>query len=138
MAKMRGAVYAKEDAIAADLQWLETQGIIHTTLPNTNQKKPEFISDKTISLSGLHSCSDKQVFERLIGTIRFILRYPFLAKMSGGSLETLTQSLAQAGVIYNPESEQATIRKDIEKVLKPYKILSNFPMRNGYFAGTGI
>jgi hypothetical protein len=50
----------------------------------------------------------------------------------------LTQSLAQAGVIYNPKSEQATIRKDIEKVLKPYKILYNFPMRNGYFAGTGI
>ncbi len=138
MAKMRGAVYAKEDAIAADLQWLETQGIIHTTFPVTSQNTPEFNSYKTTSLSTVHSYSDKQVFERLIGTIRFILRYPFLANIGGGSLKTLTQSLAQAGVIYNPKSEQATIRKDIEKVLKPYKILSNFPMRNGYFAGTGI
>ncbi|MFB2771567.1 AAA family ATPase [Pelatocladus sp. BLCC-F211] len=138
MAKLRGTVYAKEDAIAADLEWLETQGIIHATFPTTSQNTPEFAHDKTTSLSGLHSYSDQEVFQRLIGTIRFILHYPFLANTGGGSLETLTQSLAQAGIIYNHNSEKATIRKDIEKVLKPYKILSDFPMRNGYFAGTGI
>ncbi|PLZ99334.1 hypothetical protein CI594_11170 [Fischerella thermalis CCMEE 5196] len=138
MTKLRGAVYAKEDAIAADLKWLETQGIINATFPVTNENAQEFDSDELISLSAVHSYSDKQVFERLIGTIRFILHYPFLANVGGGSLETLTKSLAQAGVIYNPNSEKATIRKDIEKILKPYKILPEFPMRSGYFAGTSI
>ncbi|UKP01084.1 WYL domain-containing protein [Nostoc sp. UHCC 0870] len=138
MTKLRGAVYAKEDAIAADLKWLETQGIINATFPITNENAQEFDSDELISLSAVHSYSDKQVFERLIGTIRFILHYPFLANVGGGSLETMTKYLAQAGVIYNPNSEKATIRKDIEKVLKPYKILPEFPMRSGYFAGTSI
>ncbi|MBW4617751.1 MAG: WYL domain-containing protein [Desmonostoc vinosum HA7617-LM4] len=145
MAKLRGAVYANKDAIAADLEWLETQGIINATFPVNNENAQEFDSDEltlrvrsgSTSLSAVHSYSDKQVFERLIGTIRFILHYPFLPNV-GGSLKTLTKSLAQAGVIYNPNSEKATIRKDIEKVLKPYKILPEFPMRSGYFAGTSI
>ncbi|MHC5771275.1 MAG: AAA family ATPase [Nostoc sp.] len=138
MAKLCGAVYAKEDAIAVDLKWLETQGIINATLPVSNENAQEFDSDELISLSAVHPYSDKQVFERLIGTIRFILHYPFLVNVGGGSLETLTKSLAQAKVIYNHNSEKATIRKDIEKVLKPYKILPEFPMRSGYFAGTSI
>ncbi|MBD2692120.1 AAA family ATPase [Anabaena catenula] len=138
MAKLRGVVYANKDAIADDLQWLETQGIIHTTFPVISQNTQDFKSDELISLSGFHSYSDKQVFERLIGTIRFIIHYPFLADMGVGSLNTLIRSLAQAGVINNHRQQKATIRKDIEKVLKPYKILPEFPMRHGYFAGTGI
>lgn len=138
MAKLVGGVYAQSHAIAADLQWLATQGIINSTFPLVSQNRPECNSYEWQSFHTLHSYSDKQVFERLIGTIRFILHYPFLPNTGGGSLETLTQSLAQAGVIYHPQSEKATIRKDIEKVLKPYRILAGFPMRNGYFAGTGI
>jgi len=181
MAKLRGAVYANKDAIAADLEWLETQGIINATFPVISQNTQDFKSDELISsqanqlrynslvsnclfpitnyqlpitslnrydkystghelisLSGFHSYSDKQVFERLIGTIRFIIHYPFLADMGVGSLNTLIRSLAQAGVINNHRQQKATIRKDIEKVLKPYKILPEFPMRHGYFAGTGI
>ncbi|MBD2501981.1 WYL domain-containing protein [Anabaena azotica] len=138
MAKLRGTIYAEEAAIAADLAWLETEGIINSNFPATNQNPEEFASCELTSLIGIHSYSDKQTFQRLIGTIRLILHHPFLTDNGGGSLKTLTQSLAQTGVIYNPESEKDTVRKDIEKVLKPYKILPEFPMRNGYFAGTGI
>ncbi|MDH6101886.1 WYL domain-containing protein [Chrysosporum ovalisporum ANA283AFssAo] len=138
MAKLRGAVYANKDAIAADLEWLETQGIINATFSVASHKNQEFKSDELISLSAVHSYSDKQVFERLIGTIRFILHYPFLTDMGVGSLNTLIHSLRQAGIVDDHRREKATIRKDIEKVLKPYKILPNFSMRNGYFAGTGI
>ncbi|MBD2568861.1 WYL domain-containing protein [Anabaena lutea] len=138
MAKLRGGVYANKDAIAADLEWLETQGIINATFPVISQNTQEFKSDELISLSGFHSYSDKQVFERLIGTIRFIIHYPFLADMGVGSLNTLIRSLAQAGIIDDYRTRKATIRKDIERVLKPYKILSEFSMRHGYFAGTGI
>lgn len=136
MAKLRGVVYASEDAICADLEWLAREGIFNHQLVVKQQSK-EF--DECFSTDfAHHSYSDKQVFERLIGTIRFILRYPFLPKIDGSSLQTLILALAQAGVIYNSDSERDTIRKDIEKVLKPYKILPDFPMRNGYFAGTGI
>ncbi|MBL1198835.1 MAG: WYL domain-containing protein [Nostoc sp. GBBB01] len=138
MAKLRGMVYAREDAIAADLEWLQTQGIINSNFPVNHQNTPEIDTCELTSLNGIHSYSDKKVFQRLINTIRFILHYPFLANTGGGSLKTLTQCLAQAGIIYNPDTEEATIRKDIEKVFKPYKILPEFPMRNGYFAGTGI
>lgn len=138
MAKLRGAVYANKDAIVADFEWLESQGIINANFSAANHKPQEFDNDELISLNAVHSYSDKQVFERLIGTIRFILHYPFLADMGVGSLSTLIRSLSQAGIIDDHRREKATIRKDIEKVLKPYKILPNFSMRNGYFAGTGI
>ncbi len=41
-------------------------------------------------------------------------------------------------MLFTTLQEKDRIRKDIEKVLKPYKILPEFPMRHGYFAGTGI
>jgi predicted kinase len=138
MTKLRGGVYANKDAIAADLGWLEGQGIINCNFSVINQNTQEFKSNELTFSNGFHSYSDKQVFDRLIGTIRLIIHSPFLTNVGGGSLETLTQSLTQVGVIYNPKSEKAAIRKDIEKILKPYQILSDFPMRNGYFAGTGI
>jgi hypothetical protein len=31
-----------------------------------------------------------------------------------------------------------SIQEDIRKILKPYELLSNFPMKRGYFFGTGI
>ncbi|MBD2694816.1 ATP-binding protein [Anabaena catenula] len=138
MSKMRGEIYAKEDAIAADLEWLEAEGIINSNSKVCSEDFPKFEPDELISLNATHSYSDKEVFGRLIGTIRFILHYPFLADMGVGSLNTLIRSLAQAGVIDNYRTEKDRIRKDIEKVLKPYKILPEFPMRHGYFAGTGI
>lgn len=138
MSKMRGEIYAREDAIAADLQWLEAEGVINSNLTVSSPDFPKFEPDKLISLSATHSYSDKKVFGRLIGTIRFILHYPFLADIGVGSFNTLLRSLAQAEVIDNYRQEKDRIRKDIEKVLKPYKILPEFPMRQGYFAGTSI
>ncbi|MEO1432621.1 MAG: AAA family ATPase, partial [Cyanobacteria bacterium J06633_8] len=86
----------------------------------------------------LHSYSEQTVFNRLIGTIRLIINNPYLDNNHGGSIPTLAKALEEAGTIDNAKSEIATIRKDIEKILKPYQILPSFPMRKGYFAGTGI
>lgn len=138
MAKLRGGVYADKNAIAIDLQWLATEGIVSANLPTNSQNISEFKGDELISFSAVHSYSDKPVFNRLIGIIRLIVHNPFLPNTGSGSLETLTKSLEQSGVICDYKTEKATIRKDIEKVLKPYQILSDFPMRSGYFAGTGI
>ncbi|MEA5620465.1 WYL domain-containing protein [Cronbergia sp. UHCC 0137] len=138
MSKLRGKIYAEEDAIVADLKWLEAEEIINRNSKVCSEDIIKFEPDKLISLNAKHSYSDKEVFGRLIGTIRFILHYPFLVDMGVGSLNTLIRSLAQTGVIENYRTEKDRIRKDIEKVLKPYKILPEFPMRHGYFAGTGI
>lgn len=135
MAKLRGTVYADENAISADLEWLTSIGFFN------HQLKVEIncgLSQQQLTTNAIHSYSDEDVFKRLIGTIRFIIRYPFLNKIDGSSLQTLIQALAREGIICNSESERDKIRKDIEKVLKPYKILAEFPMRNGYFAGTAI
>ncbi|MEA5582467.1 WYL domain-containing protein [Nodularia harveyana UHCC-0300] len=138
MAKMRGDIYARKDAVAADLVWLEAEGIINSNLKVCSEDFPKFEPDELMFLSATHSYSDKKVFGRLMGTIRFIFHYPFLADIGIGSLNTLLRSLEKEGVINNYRQEKDKIRKDIEKVLKPYKILPEFPMRHGYFAGTGI
>jgi predicted kinase len=133
MAKLRGSIYASEEAISRDLQWLENNNIIagSSQLPLTNYQLP--ITNYQFPT---HPYSDIEPFQRLIGTIRFILNHPFLPDIAGGNLPTLAQALQQAGVIQGNAIDK--LRKDIEKVLKPYKILPDFPMRNGYFAGTGI
>ncbi|OLT64020.1 MULTISPECIES: WYL domain-containing protein [Moorena] len=83
-----------------------------------------------------HAYSDLEPFQRLLKTIRFILHHPFLPKSGNSSLKTLTNALQENGVIIGNGID--TLRKDIEKILKPYKILRNFPLKQGYFAGTGI
>ncbi|GAA6622224.1 AAA family ATPase [Scytonema sp. NUACC26] len=131
MAKKRGQIYACEDAIAADLQWLGKNGVI----TYNEQLTVESPADDS-PITSTHPYSDLEPFKRLMGIIQFILHNPFLPDTSGGSLSTLANALVQAGVIYG--DGLATLRKDIEKILKPYKILPDFPMRNGYFSGTGI
>lgn len=140
MAKLRGVVYAKEDAIAADLEWLANEGIINHQLELGNSSCLMVAKEQNISSSfnSRHSYSDKESFQRLIGTIGYILRYPLLVNTGGGCLKTLIEALAQAGIINSSDEGRNIIRKDIEKALKPYKILPDFSMRSGYFAGTGI
>lgn len=136
MAKLRGNIYANSQAIAKDLQWLEENGVIAGNARQPEQARSTVSPTPGFSPSSTHSYSDTEPFQRLIGTIRFILHHPFLANVGKGSLPTLAIALQQAGVIYGNSLDN--LRKDIEKTLKPYKILPKFPMRNGYFAGTGI
>ncbi|KAF3887648.1 MULTISPECIES: WYL domain-containing protein [Nostocales] len=131
LAKKRSQIYACEDAIAADLQWLGEHGVITYNEPLTVESSPD-----GLPITSTHPYSDTEPFKRLIGIIQFILHNPFLRDTSGGSLSTLAKALVQAGIIYG--DGLATLRKDIEKILKPYKILPDFPLRNGYFSGTGI
>ncbi|MEH1979425.1 MAG: hypothetical protein V7L27_09200 [Nostoc sp.] len=51
-------------------------------------------------------------------------------------MPTFVSALKQNEIIDGDSLD--TVRKDIEKVLKPYKILPEFPLRDGYFAGTAI
>lgn len=136
MGKLCGGIYAERDAIASDLHWLEQNALIGI---NTIPPSP------TLSLSPsplpplsfpTHAYSDLDTFTRLVQIIRFILHHPFLQDLGKGSLKTLVSALKENGIIQGDGLD--TVRKDIEKVLKPYKILPDFPLRDGYFAGTAI
>jgi predicted kinase len=157
IAKERGNIYACENAINDDLKYLAEVGILPKLTPSFIRRGDGGEVDLPLTRRrdggevnlpvtrrrekrevNLHSYSEATVFNRLIGTIRLIVNNPYLNNIHGGSLPTLAKALEEAGTIYNAKSELATIRKDIEKVLKPYQILPSFPMRQGYFAGTGI
>lgn len=137
MAKLYGNIYAQPQAIATDLQWLKTNLLINVniipsfrSLPLT---LPPPVQDTT---AATHPYSDWQSFHRLMQIIRFILHHPFLQEVNNPSFATLVSALTKYGIIESDGGD--TLRKDIEKVLKPYKILPDFPMRDGYFAGTAI
>ncbi len=136
MAKLHGTIYANQSEISADLQWLQENGVIAGNKEPQNNSFPP-LSPLSPPLP-THPYSDTEPFQRLrlIGTISFILHHPFLPNAGEGNLPTLAIALQQAGIVCGNSLD--VLRKDIEKVLKPYKILADFPMRNGYFAGTGI
>ncbi|MBD2302804.1 WYL domain-containing protein [Nostoc sp. FACHB-190] len=137
MGKVCGHIYADTGAIASDLNWLEQNSLIGTDSFSTSSLIFTPLG-KSIAQSSVvtHSYSDWATFERLIQIIRFILHHPFLQDIGKGSLQTLVSALKQHEIIDGDNLD--TVRKDIEKVLKPYKILPDFPLRDGYFAGTAI
>jgi predicted DNA-binding transcriptional regulator YafY len=139
MARLYGKIYADEQAIAKDLLWLQQSSLIGmNTIPVPTDNPivtSTCFSDSADSLV-THPYSHFPAFQRLIQTLRLILHHPFLPDSGQGSLKTLVSKLQQYGIIDHNALD--SIRKDIEKVLKPYKILPDFAMRDGYFAGTSI
>lgn len=132
LAQECGSIYANPVALAADLLWLETNGI--------TSNAPE--QDKLILLTvdnpppATHPYSDLETFERLLKTIRFILRHPLLRDPQLGAQKTLIETMRQYQLISYDCLD--SLQKDIEIVLKPYKILQDTPYKQGYFAGTAI
>jgi predicted kinase len=140
MGKLYARIYADKSAIASDLHWLEKNGLIGVGGLHSCSVPPESREEanQTPTSSSLvtHAYSDLDTFTRLVQTIRFILHHPFLQDSGKGSLKTLVSALRENGIIVGDGLDN--VRKDIERVLKPYKILPEFPLRDGYFAGTAI
>lgn len=135
--KLCGTIYADAGAIASDLDWLKQNSLIGVnTIALSSPITPPVDHAITPSSFVTHGYSDFYTFQRLVQIIRFILHHPLLQDTSQGSLPTLVSALGQYGIIDGDGLD--TVRKDIEKVLKPYKILPEFPLRDGYFAGTAI
>lgn len=133
MASIADPIYAEPSAIAQDLKWLEENGVIGKADVRSDLKitPPKDLSSPT------HSYSDLEPFERLIKTIRLIIHEPLIWKPEAkGTLNSLVQRMQEEQII-NTDCRDS-VRKDIEKVFKPYKILPEFPMKRGYFAGTAI
>lgn len=83
-----------------------------------------------------HAYSDLEPFKRLLKIIRFIIHHPFLPNSENRSQQALIAGLTDNKILSGNFLD--TLQKDIEKTLKPYQILPEFPLRHGYFAGTGI
>ncbi|WP_244329317.1 hypothetical protein [Tolypothrix sp. PCC 7910] len=120
MSKLCGNIYADVWAIASDLGWLQQNSLIgiNTITPSSPITLP---SHQLTSSLITHTYSDFETFQRLIQTIRLILHHPFLQDSGKGTLKTLVSALSENGIIDGDGLD--TVRKDIEKVLKPYKIL---------------
>lgn len=132
MGKIHHPIYADSAAIANDLRWLEHNNLIGI---NRNLDQIELTSLEDPSLI-THPYSEKDAFCRLIKTIRFILHNPLLHNPDTNARQTFINEIESQNVVDFNSSDN--IRKDIEKVLKPYGILPNIPLRKGYFAGTSI
>jgi predicted kinase len=127
----KGAIYAEPKAVAADLQWLEQNGLIGSANLKVDLTVPPLDDENALA----HAYSDIEPFKRLLLTIRWILHHPFLPTSGNSSLVTLADTLKAQGIINRGRDK---VRQDIEKVLIPYQILPDFPQHQGYFAGTGI
>jgi predicted kinase len=132
LAQHSNPIYADYQAIQKDLAWLELNGIIGDNRSNSDiQLDP--IDDPDLVT---HPYSDIEPFKRLIKTIRCIIHHPLLYNPEQGSLQTLVSEMeAQQVIDFNCAN---SVRKDIEKVLKPFGILPDLTMKRGYFVGTGI
>ncbi|WP_204138290.1 AAA family ATPase [Halomicronema sp. CCY15110] len=133
MAQQRGALYADARLLAQDLAWLDTNGILSVTPTDTPLAYPPTPHDPV----NPHPYSDWDAFQRLLLTIRFISHHPFHWNAEQkSSLDSLITEMQRRELLIG--EHQAAIRKDFERVLKPFRILPPFRLRRGYFIGTGI
>lgn len=137
MAKCWGEIYSDQEALAKDLEWLQENYLIGVDGIVATRDLPEIqvtpVDDPSIIA---HAYSNTDPFKRLLTTIRHILHVPFQQDTGGGYLYTLADAVAQS--LGYKTHYRDRLRKDIENVLKPYRIMPPFRLRHGYFAGTGI
>jgi predicted kinase len=139
MASEKGSVYADPDLLSEDLIWLKQSGLLcHPCGKGSGeQDQPLPYPENQNPLAfATHAYSDWESFSRLFYTISLIVTQPFHFDPELGSLESLSQELQQQDWVKGQNRD--AIRKDIEKVLKPYQILPSFPMKRGYFTHSGI
>ena len=132
IAAQRGELYADSFKLAADLDWLAQNGFLQPQATAT----PLSLKQRDRPSTAPHTYSDREPFERLLTTLRFITHHPLLWQASQGSLHSLLSAMQAEGILHQQAKD--TLRKDIEKVFKPYQLLSSIPMKRGYFIGTGI
>ncbi|MBD2578299.1 AAA family ATPase [Oscillatoria sp. FACHB-1406] len=136
MSRQWGSVYSNVAALAQDLEWLTLNGLIGYEAEATELHFLETMPQPEWGTFSVHAYSDIEPFTRLIKTLRFVLRHPFEGGGSEGVQKALIASMQSRGLVQYDCVD--SVRKDIEKVLKPYGILEAVPYKQGYFAGTAI
>jgi hypothetical protein len=154
--KMHHPLYADAAKLASDLTWLECQGMMSNNL-SQDVVQVEAIQDReafrqqyeaTYQLPfNAHTYSDCDRFTRLITIIRAMLHYPFFNNAESD------KNLTDAFCAYLEHNQHlfmtgGEFRKDIERVLNPYRLLEMTPdqqgrlqpmqKRRGYFVGAAV
>lgn len=140
-----GEIYCDSEAIAADLDWLESEGFLGSDVSFHELTQPSFIDSGEPLF--FHHYSDWDTFKRLFKTIRYIIQNPLtqeehhlqdkLLNPQRRRIDILANQLIGARILVS-STEQGMLRKDIEWVLHPYRIFPEATMRRGYYLGTGI
>ncbi|MGK7891643.1 MAG: AAA family ATPase [Leptolyngbyaceae cyanobacterium] len=131
-----GAIYGDEGAIAQNLIWLEANGLVNTGHYQEGAIAVDPPAEAIPPDEPLHPYADRAMFERLMQLIRFVAHHPFARLAESGT--PLHDTLAMIMQHYQLAYQADTLRRDISDVLKPYGIVPDAPMRQGYYLGTSI
>jgi predicted kinase len=129
-----GSLYADPTAIGQNLSWLQENGIINSVY------RPEpitIVSTVTVLPEYAHAYSDIDAFLRIMSTMRVLAHYPIIT--TGYQGMSIRERLVTA--LKNQQIEgfsTGAIRRDIQLIFKPYGLMSEQDLRQGYFVGTGI
>ena len=127
-------LYADPLAIAQNLHWLQCNGFLSPEPSPPTWDLPE----QPPPLTPAHAYSSRDRFLRLMGIVRFMAHHPFY-EGDGSALDTLTQALCDRNILAGSlGSCRDMLRKDIQRILKPYGLLGPHRYKTGYFLGTGI
>ncbi|NCJ07089.1 WYL domain-containing protein [Synechococcales cyanobacterium C] len=147
MTRHCGPVYADPKALQADLDWLESHGLVNNSDPAKSLVLTTNPMPDPLPLSMCHPYSGHKAFEQLISELRFISHSPFIDSAGDTVQEALIKTMASRGLL--PEEVDPSnnfqispyvnkFQYDIRHVFKPYGIMTQKPYRKGYFLGTGI
>jgi predicted kinase len=142
LGRLHGDCYADATAIRADLAWLEANGfcsLVPSSAPVQLAPLPPRARQRAID-GGLPPLGDGPVFLRVMTLLRHLLQTPFDRPTERGTSLHEHLITATAGIPGGYLSgEEATLRKDLEKLLTPYGFRSrNDNVRHGYCLGTAL
>ena len=129
------SIYAQPEALANDLQWLEKNGILREQELASKILVGDYTGD--INKFEAHTYTDSDAFLRLMTIIRCLVHSPcfrYEEEEDKKVQEIFFKSLEKYLVGFS----QDTLRKDIQRVLHPYKILPNYTMKRAYFIGNAV
>lgn len=138
LSRLRGECYGDTEALAQDLQWLESEGFFQVAPVTTEIVHPPAGSALESNLGGWPALGDTTVFLRVMTLLRHLLQNPF-DQQKGTALPSHLISQLQAIPGGYLAGKNATLRKDIERVLTPYGFRSsNDNVRHGYALGAAV
>jgi predicted kinase len=137
ISRQQGSIYADVAAIERNLKWLERNGIINCGIYSAEPL--DLPSTRHSTTLWYHRYSDREPFERLIQTIRFLVHHPFLQPQKQARKGRLHQTLVDTMTEYGLQGlGEDSVRRDISEILKPYGLMEKTVMTKGYFVGTAI
>jgi predicted kinase len=135
--QQHGTLYAEPQALETNLNWLIRNGIVNSSYHTRSFELDLPVGQPAVMPEFAHGYSDRAAFVRLMETIRFLVHHPVISTGYDGIRirDRLLEALRNQGIEgYSADA----IRRDIQLVLKPYKIMSDQNLRKGYFMGTAI